>query len=193
MSVQITIHTDDQATPFLRNVQAGLTNRAELNRYIADNAEILFFKYIKRIAGLKHRTARALGASPTNYLSRVAESVSSESNAKAATVTLRGDGMARAFRDVTITPTTKKYLTIAVNALSYGKRAREFSDLIPLRTGPRNTLILARERGPGQLEVMYVLVKRVFQKQDRKLLPSDEAILTAAEIGARDYLEAIPD
>jgi hypothetical protein len=43
-------------------------------------------------------------------------------------------------------------------------------------------------RGQETLETMYVLVKKVRQKQDRELLPDDKAILQAAELGAKDYL-----
>jgi hypothetical protein len=78
-----------------------------------------------------------------------------------------------------------------VAAESYGRRARTFTDLVALRVGPKNTLILARPKvgvkGQDSLTVLYVLVKQAQIKQDRSLLPFDE-MRDAAVQTAGDYI-----
>ena len=81
----------------------------------------------------------------------------------------------------------RTYLTIPVAAEAYGHRAREF-DLVPLRVGPRKTLILARRDASGNLTTMYVLVTEATIPEDPKLIPFDDIFA-----GARDSAEAFYD
>jgi len=96
---------------------------------------------------------------------------------------------ARAFGDVEITPGPgKKALTIPVNRLAYGRRAREIDGLVVMRVGPRRLPVLAQPDGEGNVTIMYRLLARVRQKQDRKLLPPDDDVYFAAEVGAKNFL-----
>lgn len=60
----------------------------------------------------------------------------------------------------TIKPKTSKYLTVPVNKKTYGKSAREFSDLYTLEDS-KGGLWLVRNKGKDQIEFMYMLAKEV--------------------------------
>ena len=191
-SVSITIEVSDEATPALAKLSGRLRNRAGLNAFIAADEEKLFSSYIRTQASLRHRTAQALGATPTGELERAAASPEGTSDENGVKISLRpGHLFSRAFRDVTIKPSGgKKYLTIPVNAAAYGKRAGEFGKSLRfMRVGPKKTAILAVPGDKGrQFETMYVLVPSARQKQDRILLPSDADITAIAEEAADHFL-----
>lgn len=60
----------------------------------------------------------------------------------------------------TIKPKTAKYLTVPVNKKTYGKSAREFSDLWTLED-KSGQLWLVRNKGKEEIEFMYMLAKQV--------------------------------
>lgn len=62
-----------------------------------------------------------------------------------------------------------KWLTIPLHKSAYGKTAREFKGLFK----PKGKNILAQVIN-GSLVAIFALVKRVVQKIDKALLPSDE-------------------
>ena len=190
MAMRMQLNISDDVTPFLTRLNAALSDRTGINASIAVQEEELFRTYVSAVSSRRHQTANRLGATPTGHLERASQSIEGHGSADGVTVSFpRSTGLQRAFGDVVITPTRSKFITIPVHAAAYGKRAREFGDLIALRVGSRGTLILARRlRGQETLETMYVLVKKVRQPQDRQLLPDDKAILQAAELGAKDYL-----
>lgn len=61
---------------------------------------------------------------------------------------------------MTITPKRAKFLTIPLIPAAKGKRAREFSDLFPLGLEDGNG-VLARDKGNGEIEAVFALVKSV--------------------------------
>lgn len=71
-----------------------------------------------------------------------------------------------------IFPKHAKHLTIPVHrsALLF-RSAREVPDLFYVKN-KKGTEMLARVQG-GALVVMYILKDHVFQKQDKRLMPSD--------------------
>jgi len=190
MKVELII--TDEAAPVLRSLLANLDDPTLVHRAMAGRCERLFRDYLRKISKTRHRTAENLGAKPTRILEKAAESPEGHGDRAGASITLApGFLFARAFGEVTILPTNgKKYLTIPVHPLAYGRRAREFSDLVFLRVGPFHTPILARRAANGNLITYYVLVPGVRQKQDRTLLPRDEAILDEMEAAAGDVLLA---
>lgn len=182
----------NQATPTLRALVDALEDLTGLHVRMAERAEILTRKYLAGIATKRHRTAQRLGATPTGILSRAAESPEGRGTAEGAFLTMRpAEVLARAFGDVQITPRAgKKWLTIPIHRASYGKRAGEFPDLKFIRPRGKTYALLSR-RGPnGNLIHYYLLVRKVSQKQDRTLLPSDDAYLAEMEAAAEDVLLA---
>jgi hypothetical protein len=179
----------------LRGLIDALEDTTDLHRSIAGEAESLTREHIVKIAPSRHKTAERLGAKPTGYYERVADGVTSRGDAEVAVVSLGGDagGFARAFGDVTIVPRKAKNLAIPAKAAAYGKRPGEIADLELLfmgrKAGGGFALALGKKTAGGAREVWFWLVKKVFQKQDRTLLPTDDQFLAAAELGALSYLE----
>ena len=189
--VQINLElSTNEATPYLRQLIAALEDRTGLHTRIAERAEVLTRKYLAGIATKRHRTAQRLGATPTGILSRAAESAESSATADGAYLTLRpAEVLGRAFRHVEIVPRNgKKWLTIPIARATYGKRAGEFPDLQFIR--PRGkTYALLVKRGPnGNVLPYFLLVRKVTQKQDRTLLPSDDAYLAEMEAAAKGHI-----
>lgn len=85
-------------------------------------------------------------------------------------------GICRAYHDHVLTPKKSKKLTIPLNKESYGKPARSFSGLFYLKT-KKNKEFLAKKKDSGNgIVMMYVLKDKVFQKQDKRLMPDDETL-----------------
>lgn len=190
MGIKLRLKITDEVTPVLAQFNRELRDRTNLNQSIAEAEQTMFRKHVSAISSRRHQTANRLGATPTGHLEKASGSIEAHGDSGGVQISFpRSTGLHRAFGDLVITPKRRKYITIPVHKLAYGKRAREFGDLIALRVGTRGTLILARRiRGQEILETMYVLVKKVRQRQDRTLLPDDQAILETAEKAAKDYL-----
>lgn len=174
----------------LRQIVRYLEDMTRLHEMMGERVENLMRRYLAQIATERHKTADALGATPTGILSRAAESPESRGTREAAVITLRpAEILARAFHDVEIVPRAgKQWLTIPINKETYGKRAGEFDDLFFIYNSESNTGLLARRAANANLIPMFLLVRKVTQKQDRTLLPSDEAILAEMEAAAEDLL-----
>ncbi len=191
MRLELSIVSQDGATPVLAEVQRRLHSRVDLNRRIAEGAEVYTRDYLALVQARRHRTADDLGATRTGFFERAAESPEGRGTSEAALLTLRPRAaFARAFREVTIVPTGgKKFLTIPVHRDAYGKRAGEIDGLDFVQTG--TAAVLGKKvEGTKFFITYYVLVKQVIQSQERDLLPSDEDFLFIAEEAAKDYLLA---
>lgn len=196
MSLGITITRDD-ATPTLRRLMDGLTDRRDLNRAIANRAQAMTRKHLVRLSRSRHDSARRLGARPTGHLGRAAESVSVAINqSESSTISVTSPGISRALHDVEIKPVNGNWLTIPIHKLAYGKTAWEVSRTIgvslfrPGAKGKKKKVLSAVERG-GKLVNFFALTKSVHLKQDRTLLPSDDEYLGTANLGARDYVRLL--
>lgn len=172
----------------LKRLARTLSRRKQLHARIAVDVLELTQTYVSEITD--HKTATRLGATPTNHLEKVASQIESDSNEKQATIKVpRSSRLAAAFGPVVINAKPGGFLTIPVAAESYGRRARTFPDLVPMRVGPKKTLVLARPqigvKGDTPLTILYILVKRSEIAEDRSLLPFDgmreQAMVTAVE------------
>lgn len=110
--------------------------------------------------------------------------VSATSNEAVLTITSRG--FSRAFRDVTVEPRTARALTIPIHPEAFGKRASDLWDRLEMFI-PKGKRVIYGVVG-GVLTPLYVLVRRVVQKQDRSLLPSDEEFRREAAKSVRKYV-----
>jgi hypothetical protein len=155
-----------------------------------ERVENLTRDYLGKIAVERHKTADSLGARPTGILSRAAESPEYSATGEKVVLTIRpGEVLARAFRDVEIFPRNgRKWLTIPIHRRSYGKRAGEFKDIFFLWIAEASSAFLVERAANGNLIFLYLLVRKVMQKQDRTLLPSDEAYLEEGEAALEDLI-----
>lgn len=191
MRLSIDIEADDEVTPWLasiaRDIQGG-KNVNGVNGFIARNVGKSVREYLVREAPKRHKTADRLGGKRTGHLERGAEDVQARPDESGIIVNLPIPGIRRAFEDVTLLPIRSKYLTLPATGEAYGRRARSFSDLrfVPFKRGAVPALV---RKVDGKMEVLFWLKRSVFQRQDRTLLPSDEALLQAAEEGAEEYLD----
>ncbi|MEO7933208.1 MAG: hypothetical protein ABIT76_08635 [Chthoniobacterales bacterium] len=145
--------------------------------------------HLRDIASTRHATAQRLGASPTGHLAQAAEKVAGAAitaDENEAALVFNHPGLSRAFRDVTITPTKSKALTIPIAAVAYGRRAGEFAGLFLYKGKTGNAFLALQE--DGKLKLLYLLLRSVTQKQDRSLLPSQEQWSAAAVQGAKKYV-----
>lgn len=149
--------------------------------------------HIASEAPKRHISAGRLGAAPTGHLEKAERKTVFHADANHGEVVIPAPGFGRAFHDVTITPKNGyPYLTIPSNALSYGLRAKDVKGLgwtlfrPPAKGAKKHGKkfdkyrdILMGTKG-GETRCLYLLKKRVQQRQDRSLLPSDDAIRTTA-------------
>lgn len=154
--------------------------------------------HLKRIAPTHHKTADRLGATPTGHLEKRTSFASDESSA---TVTIPIPGINRAFKDLSIVPKDKPYLTLPLSSVAYGKRAATVRGLgymifRPAAKGAHKNAqggfsayqdLLMGTKG-GETIPLYLLKKRVDQKRDPSLLPTEGEIGNTA---ARSMLRTI--
>lgn len=179
----------ESLTRFMQRLKGA--GRHELFAAAGNAVSVLINRYLKNVvAPTHHRTADNLGATPTgHYEARTTFSADSSS----ATVTIPIPGISKAFKNLTITPKNAPFLTLPLNAVAYGKRAGEVRRLGWMIFRPAAKGAHRMESGKfdryqdvllgtkdGETIPLYLLKKRVNQKQDRSLLPSDAAISQTA-------------
>ena len=180
----ITIQVSGQAEvdSELRCLIAGLSDRRMLHASIATEATEMTRDYL--IGLNRHTTASRLGAAPTGFRDRNAVSLQPSSDGVAGCILIpRNTGLGQAFDDQLIVPGSgKTYLTIPACDRTYGKVVRDFpadtfkfAILHAHRVFP---VLMFRDTG----EVGYWLRRSVTKKQDRSLLPSNDAW---TEVGRR--------
>ena len=210
MNLRIKNKVSENATPQLYALRDLGNDRTRLNEKIAGRAAGLTRNHLTGLN--RHATAKRLGASPTGYYEKKAESVESSATGEQAIVSIATGGgkeaFARVLGEVQILPREgHKYLTVPAINVAYGRRAKEFGDLKFITFGrkgdadaPRALVKQTVTMVPGkrkpeikQIEnkVFYWLTPSVTLTKDRTLLPSDEAYLKAAEEGAGDYFAMI--
>ena len=178
-----------EATGELQRIRAGLADRSQLHAALAVDAQQFTQAYVSQ--SNRHATAQRLGATPTGFRARAAKRIEAASDAEAAIVRIpRNTGLGRAFADITIVPGTgRTYLTIPADDETYGHVVRDFPEdafkfaIFTTQRGPCPVLTWAEDGGTHKKgEVAWWLRRKVIQKQDRTLLPTDEAY---QEIGRR--------
>lgn len=215
MSVTMRIDVTDSATPALAAIAAGLGDRAGLHESIGRQALALTKNHLIKVSldPARHKTADKLGATRSDHWGRAADNSTMRADSAAATITIKQVGIGRALHDVMITPKAgKKWLTIPLVAEAYNQRAYRMQGLFFAQPKGRPFALLGRKSGGsagrrgrkgkaspyddddtapavGVVTWVYLLVKSVFQRQDRKLLPSEPEFLVAADIGVKTYLQ----
>ncbi len=90
-------------------------------------------------------------------------------------------GAGRAYHDVTIRPVKRKAITIPVHQAAYGKKPADVPGLFVYRS-KNGSAFLAKSEGK-ELQLLWLLAKRAFQRQDSTIMPEDGSL--AASIFSR--------
>ena len=210
-AMKLTIDISGRLDEELRQIAAGLKDKAPLHARIAADAEAFVKERGAATAATEHKTANSLGAAPTGHLADAYQAIEGQSTEEGAVLLVPSGGrLAAAFGPVTIRPKKSKYLTIPVAKDSYGKRAGEFGDeLFFLRVGPKRQPVLARRQerqdtdsilnrsrkgkrydNKKPLEVLYILARQSNIPEDSGLIPF-AALADAALDTTEEYLDEI--
>lgn len=189
MKLSLQLLVTDQAAPKLRELIRTLDPKeaAEFFDELAGEFEVLTREHITGASASRHKTAARLGANPTKYLERAAQTVEARGQRGRVSLEVAGEIFKRAFGPVTVRAEQAKMLTLPWRAEAYGRRAGDFENLFIYKSG-RGQVFLARRAGRA-IELMFLLKKSVLLPQDRGLLPSEEAYLAAAEKVAVAHVE----
>ena len=196
LTMSISIRFDIKSTSVNERVKVffeHLTDRTGVNEAIGEVAQRMTKDHLLEISQYRHKTAEKLGGDPTNFLSKARDQTDMRADADSSTVTVRSPGIGRVAHDVEIVPTEgRQWLTLPTAAISYGRTVSQVEYLIEKKlfrpggkANPKN--VLATGDGSGGLKVYFALVEHVTQKQDRSLLPSDQAYQDAAKKGVQGY------
>lgn len=177
MSLTVTIDYAGNSMAALADIGASCRDLVGLNKRLAGAAESLVKTKGAEISEREenHRTANALGATPTGNLERAFAAIESSSNSGGASLFIPAASRLRAaFGSYVLTPVNgAKFLTIPMAAEAYGHRAREFGDLFAVRFHTGN-LCLCRKNPDGTLRLMYALLAQATIREERSLFPFEE-------------------
>ena len=188
----------------LERLTVGLGHKpARLLKYMTANVATVITAHFREEKGTVHETAHRLGAYATHFYARKANLVSWRVNATEGDITFPASGASRAYTDYKLRPTGgRQLLTIPVHKDAYGRRARSIRGMKWRRfdredqQAGRTTLaglVLGKppRRKGGTFIAYYRGVREVFIPRNPRLMPKDEEMDMAAEIGVEDYLEAL--
>ena len=164
------------------------SNRHNIFSAAAKAVRVLVRGHISADAPRRHVHALTDGAGQrTGFIEKAARGTVYHADAQHGEVVIPSPGFGRAFHDVEIVPTHGAALTLPISEFSYGHRVKEMRShgwiiFRPKRDKDKDidgsTLFGARK---GEEPIpLYILKKRVRQRQDRSLLPSDSEISTTA-------------
>lgn len=189
----------DTVTPELKERLKKLRNRSSINKVMArKGAELVRAHFIENGARFKNKFGK-----PPMFWKKMFRAVRSESDAKSGSIVMERAVAQKYFGGV-IRPTGgRKFLTIPLTKQAYRTSARSFKNLFVVTFekgkglgGKNGRAYLARyyefkkAQGYGEeIELMYMLLKRVNQKGDKSVLPPIEKIKEAAAQGVKEYLE----
>lgn len=160
--------------------KVGPADRRQLYSAAANAVAILVRGHLSRLGGWKHTTAARLGAQPTGILGKAATRTTWRATSEYGEVVIPTPAVRRAFHDVEIRPKSWEFLTIPASSISYGRRAAVLAGLGWKIYRPGKAKILMGKLGDDEPKLLYYLKTSVPQRQDRSLLPSDEAFKQSA-------------
>jgi hypothetical protein len=173
----------------VQRVRTWLADRRQLHAKMAVEGSEFTRDFLRKSG--RHATADRLGAQPTGFRARNAKQVAADSNQEEAQILIaRSTGLGRAFHDMVIRPGSGKiYLTIPATARTYGKTAGEFKDQLAFvqTIATRTPMLVFTDTG----EPAFWLRRKIVQKQDRSLLPTDEDYADMGAISATRYLRNV--
>ncbi len=197
--MSLTVQITDHATPALQRLAIGLNRGQELNRAMADGAAVLVRDHFAGAAGSNRNPYGA----PSTFWRRMRGGVRARADATAGVVAMPRE-IAQRYFGGPLSPTGgRRYLTIPARREAYGKRAREFRDLVFVpRKGGKAMLVQAEQtkflRSGKKLHttsagggVFFWLVPGVTQHKNPDVLPTEQQIRAAAVGSASRYFTRI--
>ena len=146
----------------------------------ANAVRILVRDHLSAQSARRHFTAANLGAMPTGILEKAAAKTTFHADQDHGEVVIPTPAVARAFGDVTIAAQRAGSLTLPISRFAYAHRVGELEAIGWSVFRPKGHDILMGNLKDEDPVPLYILKKRVTQRQDRSLLPSDADIGTAA-------------
>lgn len=202
-----TIEITDQASPLLQRLGRAAAE-GPLTNAMGRGAANAVTSHLFRLDGSR---ANKLGGRRTHFFSAAAKATSMQSEPGGIRIVISSVGFRQRLEGGTIRPVNKKYLTIPARAEAYGKRAGEFNDLkvifnkagkpVGLAQADQSLVKIGRTRTDGSRKVtnkgeigglvLFWLVKKVTQRPDPTVLPTDRAIADAAITAGNTYLNEV--
>lgn len=189
--MQIGIEIQDKDLRRLLQMLSG-SARKEIHRVAAYGMMVLCRQWVKREASKRHFTAHRLGATPTGHLEEAANSMLTTADSSSGALLIHSPGFNRVFGSVNIRPKRARALTLPIAAEAYGKRAGELDRKgWALFRPKKKSVLFGVSPIDGKIKPLYILKGGVTLRQDRSLLPPDQAIANAASQAAITYLKQI--
>ena len=177
----------DTASPLLNRLREDLTIPRAAGKSIGRGVTQLIKGHL---TDLDRRRPNRLGGPRTHFYLRAAEATNFRVTGKGVVISINQLGIRQRILGGTIVPRKARALTIPVSPEAYGKRAREFPDLVLIKTNQRGSTILARIGQGDRVEPLFVLKKRVVQKADPSVLPTEKEIITTARRTLGRFLQS---
>ena len=176
MTLEITIPSG--LSKFVDVVKAD--ERRNIFSAAANAVRIIIRDHLSAQSARRHFTAANLGAMPTGILEKAAAKTTFHADQDHGEVVIPTPAVARAFGDVTIAAQRAGSLTLPISRFAYAHRVGELKANGWSIFRPKGHDILMGNLKDEDPVPLYILKKRVTQRQDRSLLPSDADIGTAA-------------
>ena len=174
----------------LQRFKQELAGTSDLNEAVGMQVRADVRDYLIAVAGSRHASAIRLGATPSGHWAQAAEKTTFAATAESVTVSVKHPGIRRAVQDIDILPGPgKKYLTIPLIAAAYNVRAYRMRGLF-FKLSKQGNPILWMKEGKS-IRPVYLLKPAVHQKQDRTLLPAEEALRKSALMGVRTFVRSL--
>jgi len=174
------------SSPGYRELLRRLGQTAELGRE-AVGIEInqLLRDHFSALHNRRHRSGGS------GFYAKAADSVFHRLAAEGVYVGTRQQGLRQRYHGGPIRPRRSRYLTIPVNPIAYGKRARDSSlgDLFIIRSAS-GVLLLGKSKGE-QFIPFFVLLRGVNQNADPSVLPTEQEIGTRSRAALRRTVNQI--
>jgi hypothetical protein len=182
------VRIEDAATPALRGLTRAFSRR-DIRAAAGGAVRRELRNHFRRLDVEK---PNKLGGARTNFYGRAVQAVQMpEITPEGVRVAIAHQGLRQRYYGGTIVARSSKYLTIPVHPLAHGKRAREFADLVLVKSRAGQAMLVRKGADEEKGEVFYLLKKRVTQKADPSVLPKVEVLSRAALAAAEDHAAVI--
>lgn len=173
MSIGVSIDLRDTARPTLTGLRTFLGS-SSINELVGRRAVSVHQDHLRAVDSAR---PNALGGQRTHFYSAAAEGTSFRVESDGVTVSIASVGIAQRYFGGTIIPKRKKFLTIPVHPLVYGKTAREFAGKLKVRFGRGRVPVALVMKDSGV--TMYLLRRTITQAGDSTVLPTPESVTSA--------------
>jgi hypothetical protein len=137
----------------------------------------------------RDHVGNAMHGRRSHFYRKASQSLHEEHNDTQATVTISATGFAQRLYGGTIKPVNRRFLTVPLAQEAVGSRASDFPDAfyVVIHGQP----YLARKgagAGKAALELLFILLRSVYQAPDRTVLPTDAQIITTARTAVDGFI-----